>query len=68
MAKSISSVCDQEVFNTIFEEQAEALRNYLYYQCRDMQQAEDLTQDAFIKLWNNCKKSFWKKQEGSCMR
>ncbi len=51
-----SSVCDQGVFNEIFDAQSEALRNYLYYQCGDLQQAEDLTQDAFVKLWKHCKK------------
>ncbi len=64
MADTTSSVCDQNVFNTIFEEQAESLRNYLYYQCKDLQQAEDLTQEAFIKLWNNCKKVLYNKARG----
>lgn len=64
MAERTSSVCDKGVFNTIFEEQAESLRNYLYYQCKDLQQAEDLTQDAFIKLWNNCKKVLLEKARG----
>ena len=56
MNETHSSVCEKRVFNTIFYTNSETLRNYLYYQCGDLQQAEDLTQDAFIKLWNNCKK------------
>jgi len=58
---STKSVCDQQVFNTVFDQQAETLRNYLYYRCGDMQQAEDLVQDAFIKLWNHCKKVVFEK-------
>ncbi len=64
MSENKSSVCDQRVFNNIYEEQAESLRNYLYYQCKDIQQAEDLTQEAFIKLWNNCKKVILEKARG----
>ncbi len=56
MKNSPESICEESVFNRCFSLNAEGLRNYLYYQCGDMQQAEDLMQDAFIKLWNNCKK------------
>ena len=32
------------------------LRNYLYYKSGNQQLAEDLTHDAFSKLWENCAK------------
>ncbi|WP_370444330.1 RNA polymerase sigma factor [Aquimarina sp. AU58] len=32
------------------------MRNYIYYKFGDLEQAEDIVQDAFIKLWNNCSK------------
>ncbi len=56
MANTDNSVCNQKVFNQIFDSHSQTLCNYLYYQCGDKQQAEDLAQEAFIKLWNNCKK------------
>lgn len=51
-----TSVCDEKVYTKIFADHSETLRNYLYYKCGDLQQAEDIAQDAFIKLWKNCKK------------
>jgi RNA polymerase sigma-70 factor (ECF subfamily) len=37
-------------------EHAEQLRNFLYYKCGDLSRAEDLTQEAFVRLWDNCSK------------
>lgn len=64
MEKNRKSVCDRQHFNTLFDIHAETLRNFMYYRCGDMYQAEDLTQDAFIKLWNNCKKVLYEKAKG----
>ncbi len=64
MEESSKSVCDQLVFTKIFETHAEAVRNYIYYKCGDKEQAEDVMQEAFVKLWNNCKKVFYEKAKG----
>ncbi|WP_299537235.1 RNA polymerase sigma factor [Ulvibacterium sp.] len=64
MSQSEKSVCDKRVFNELFDLNSEPLRNYLYYQCGDIQQAEDLVQEAFIKLWKNCKKVLLEKARG----
>ncbi|MEO0570608.1 MAG: RNA polymerase sigma factor [Bacteroidota bacterium] len=64
MHQSEKSVCDKRIFNELFDLNATSLRNYLYYQCGDSQQAEDLVQEAFIKLWNNCKKVVFQKARG----
>ncbi|SEL96284.1 RNA polymerase sigma-70 factor, ECF subfamily [Aquimarina amphilecti] len=50
------SVCDEKNFESIFDDCSESLRNLIYYKCGDIDLAEDIIQDAFIKLWNNCKK------------
>ncbi len=50
------SICKEKVYKDIYYEHSEYLRNFLYYKSGDMQTAEDLAQDAFIKLWENCKK------------
>ncbi|CAM3656032.1 sigma-70 family RNA polymerase sigma factor [Flavobacterium gelidilacus] len=51
---SSSEVCNESVFSIFFRKNANALRNYLYYKFGNLSQAEDITQDAFIKLWQNC--------------
>lgn len=61
MEVSSKSVCDQPVFNTLFTDHAQTIRNHIYYKCGDPDQAEDIMQEAFIKLWNNCKKILFEK-------
>ena len=50
------SICQEKVFKAVFYEHAKSLRDYLYYKSGDLAQAEDLVQDAFSKLWENCAK------------
>jgi RNA polymerase sigma-70 factor (ECF subfamily) len=50
----ISEICRENTFSVFFKNHAKALRNYLYYKFGNKDQAEDVTQDAFIKLWQNC--------------
>jgi RNA polymerase sigma-70 factor (family 1) len=47
-------VCNENIFSTFFKSNVKALRNYLIYKYRNQEQAEDVVQDAFIKLWQNC--------------
>jgi len=42
--------------------------HFIYYKCRDLQQAEDITQDAFIKLWKNCAKVVFDKAKSFVMK
>lgn len=51
---SLDGVCEESLFSTIFRQQARALRNYLVYKFGDHEKANDVTQDAFAKLWENC--------------
>jgi len=64
MKQSSKSVCEPPVFTEIFETHAEAVRNLIYYKCGDKQQAEDVMQEAFIKLWDHCKKVLFEKAKG----
>ena len=45
------SVCESKHFETIFNGQAEALRNFVYYKCGNLQQAEDIVQESFLKAY-----------------
>ena len=49
-----SEVCDETVFSNFFRKNANALRNFLFYKFGNLNEAEDITQEAFIKLWQNC--------------
>lgn len=56
MPKDLNSLCENKNFETIFRNYSENVRNFIFYKCGDLQQAEDLTQEAFVKLWENCSK------------
>lgn len=51
----MSTICKEIVFTKLFNEHAKALRNFLLYKYGNENLAEDKTQEAFIKLWQNCK-------------
>ena len=49
-------VCDETLFTQIFTRYAKLLHNYLYYKFGEGMNYEDKVQEAFIKLWDNCRK------------
>lgn len=51
---SKSNTCDELIFSSFFKKHVKELRNFLYYKFGNKEQAEDITQEAFIKLWQNC--------------
>ena len=54
-------VCEEKVFQSVFMEYANTIRNYIYYKCGDQNKASDIVQDTFIKLWQKCKDVPYKK-------
>jgi RNA polymerase sigma-70 factor (family 1) len=54
--KISNNVCEEETFSQIYHDYGKTIWNFLYFKCGDDAQANDLVQDAFIKLWQNCKK------------
>lgn len=48
-------ICEELVFSYFFKANVKSLRNYLYFKFGNEEKANDVTQDAFIKLWENCK-------------
>ncbi len=49
-------ICNPKDFAVFYETHAKGLKRFLYYKYGDMNTLEDVAQDAFVKLWNNCEK------------
>lgn len=52
----LDSVCEEKIYEKAFRDYANVVRNFIFFKCGNAAQADDLTQDAFIKLWKNCAK------------
>jgi RNA polymerase sigma-70 factor (ECF subfamily) len=50
------NICEEHLFSSIFNKHAQDLNNFLYYKYGDLLNPKDKVQEAFIKLWENCKK------------
>ncbi len=48
------NVCAEKVFNEVFKLNAQDIFNFLHYKYRDEDDAKDVMQEVFSKLWNNC--------------
>ncbi|MBZ0326956.1 MAG: sigma-70 family RNA polymerase sigma factor [Altibacter sp.] len=54
--KDIENVCNEHIFNQVYKDYGKPIWRFIYYKCGDSAQADDLVQEAFIKLWQNCAK------------
>lgn len=50
------SICKATVFERIYNTFAKDLHDYLYYKYGEKFDPRDKTQEAFMKLWDNCNK------------
>ena len=59
MSKSLNDnkgICEEDQFQMFFKKNVTLLRNFLYYKFGNLDEVDDIVQDAFIKLWDNCSK------------
>ena len=56
MKEMNKDICKESVFDEVFNTYAKDLKRFLYFKFNCMASAEDVLQDTFIKLWNNCNK------------
>lgn len=49
-------ICASAIFDKLFLELAPQLRNFMYYRTGNTATADDLVQEAFLRMWNNCAK------------
>lgn len=52
----MNSTCNETIFTQIYQEWEKSIWNFAFFKCGNAAQADDLTQNAFIKLWKNCAK------------
>jgi RNA polymerase sigma-70 factor (family 1) len=50
-------ICKEAVFSKVYNDFNREIWRFIYYKCGNQAQADDLVQDAFIKLWKNCAKT-----------
>jgi RNA polymerase sigma-70 factor (ECF subfamily) len=61
MSNNNSKLCEETYFNKFYLEHIQHASNFAYYKCGDKDNALDLVQDAFSKIWENCSKIDFKK-------
>ncbi|MEM9819524.1 MAG: sigma-70 family RNA polymerase sigma factor [Bacteroidota bacterium] len=49
-----SGLCEKQAFQKVFQTHARKLRNFIFAKSGNLQLAEDLTQEAFLRLWKKC--------------
>ncbi|WP_055447795.1 RNA polymerase sigma factor [Lacinutrix mariniflava] len=49
-------LCNEASFNNFYLEHIQYASNFAFYKCGDKDNALDLVQDAFSKIWENCSK------------
>jgi RNA polymerase sigma-70 factor (ECF subfamily) len=56
MPKDQQNICHSKTFEALYKLYAKDLRRFIFFKTQDLDQAEDILQDTFIKLWDNCSK------------
>ena len=51
-----NEICQEKSFQAFFNNHAKLLRNFLYYKFGGLKEVDDIVQESFVKLWNNCEK------------
>lgn len=50
------NICEEQLFERFYKKHSKSLYDFLYYKFGDHLNPRDQVQEAFIKLWQNCKK------------
>lgn len=54
MSKSNRNICHSKTFELIYNTYAKSVRRFLFFKTQDVDKAEDILQESFVKLWSNC--------------
>ena len=50
------NICESKIFEDVYNMYAKDIRRFLFFKTQDLDKAEDILQEVFIKLWENCSK------------
>ncbi len=64
MVERIKNICDEKVFASVYKSYASDLYKFLYYKFGEHDALEDVVQEAFVKLWQHCRKITPEKARG----
>ncbi|MGY6647937.1 RNA polymerase sigma factor [Wenyingzhuangia sp. IMCC45574] len=48
------SICEEKNYNHLFRTYYEPATKFIFYKCGNLEQAEDIVQNVFVKLWKLC--------------
>ncbi len=54
--KKKPSICNESTFNKVYKKHSEDVWRFIFFKCGNQEQANDLVQETFVKLWKNCTK------------
>ncbi|WP_298514917.1 sigma-70 family RNA polymerase sigma factor [uncultured Kordia sp.] len=55
MENESEKICNDTTFEKLYQTYAKDLRRFIFLKTYEIQAAEDILQDTFLKLWENCK-------------
>ena len=55
------NICSDTAFQRLFMAYSKSLHNYIYYKSSNAALAEDIMQEAFLRLWKKCKQVHYDK-------
>ena len=60
----MKSICEEQTFHSVYKKHIKEVRNFLYYKTGDADLSEDLAQESFIKMWENCASVIFESAKG----
>jgi len=57
----LKDICKEKIFKEVYSKYAKDLKRFLFLKFQDLETAEDVMQETFLKLWKNCHKVIFSK-------
>jgi RNA polymerase sigma-70 factor (ECF subfamily) len=57
MIKDLKNICNTTIFEEVFRKYGKEVKRFIFFKSKDIDLTEDIVQDAFVKLWEQCKEA-----------